>query len=178
VPADACWCPLAQAPLGSSPFRTNVSPSSELPRSSFPPLIRVFLPHDRPRHALFAPIAHRTLQNYLRFHLRRLSPCRPMISTMSSSPSLAVTKMQTSKKVKRECPSITAACAIAFHRSTSLPPSLHHSPASPPRAGPSVQHEADPTQLVARGFIAQLARIRRHGRVRLRPRRRRSRTDG
>jgi RNA polymerase-associated protein RTF1 len=43
---------------------------------------------------------------------------------MSSLPSLAVTKMQTSKKVKRECPSITAACA---HR----PPSLYLSPSVP-----------------------------------------------
>lgn len=131
------------------------------PDRTFSPLRPPVRQHSRIHQRLISPKNSRK-------NRASLSPCLPMISTMSSSPSLAVMRTRMSKKVKREYSShfsfIHWLClsSAMFPRPSLLHTSLWH---------PLAQHEADPTKLIARRVIAKLAGLRCHGRVRFRARR-------
>jgi hypothetical protein len=85
------------------------APASVSPTFGLPTFLFLLLPpnHAKSAHGCLcdtvsASIVASTRPKPPRNFPQSPSPCRPMISTTSSSPSLAVTKMQTSKKARRE----------------------------------------------------------------------------
>lgn len=97
-------------------------------------------------------------------------------STTSSSPSLAETRRPTSKKAKRESPLHLRPPLVFCLALISAPPLAPLSPYSraPPRSlsvsPPTTQHVVNAAQLLGCRLVTKLPRLRRYGRVGLRPR--------